>query len=74
MTYQYLSRDEKVNILEGQLRNLEYSQFSLEVNKIAEQARVAPDADKVSSINAEIAEKQNQIDAIQAELTAVEAG
>lgn len=73
MTYQYLSKDEKVNILEGQLRNLEYSQFSLEVNKIAEQARIAPDAEKVSGLTAEIAEKQTQIDAIQAELTAVEA-
>lgn len=73
MTYQYLSKDEKVNILEGQLRNLEYSQFSLEANIIVEQARVAPDADKVSSINAEIAEKQAQIDAINAELTTVKA-
>lgn len=73
MTYQYLSKDEKVNILEGQIRNLEYSQFSLEVSKIVEQAKIVPDADKLSAINAEIAEKQTQIDAINTELTTVEA-
>jgi hypothetical protein len=38
--------------------------YALEVEKIAENAKTSPDSDKISELNASIAEKQAQITAV----------
>lgn len=63
-TYAQLTDDEKAQIKIAAKRNLEYQMYALEVEIIAENARTAPDADKVSDLEDKIAEKQAQIAAI----------
>lgn len=63
-TYALLSDDEKAQIKIAAKRNLEYQMYALEVEVIAENAKATPDADRVTSLENEIAEKQAQIAAI----------
>ena len=63
-TYAQLSEDEKAQIKIAAKRNLEYQMYALEVEIIAEEAKNAPDAGKISDLEDQIAEKQAQIAAI----------
>ncbi len=63
-TYTKLTEDEKTAIQEAAARSLEYQMYALEVEKIAENAKTAPDSDNVAELNASIAEKQAQITAV----------
>lgn len=63
-TYTQLTDDEKAQIKIAAKRNLEYQMYALEVDVLVENAKVAPDADKVADLQAKIAEKQAQIAAL----------
>jgi hypothetical protein len=63
-TYTVLTNDEKAAIRQAEIRNLEYSMYSLEVQLIAENAKEEPASEAVASLTALIAEKQTQIAAL----------
>lgn len=62
--YTLLSADEKSQIEIAAKRNLEYQMYALEVEVIAENAKSAPDAARLATLAADIAEKKLQIAAI----------
>jgi hypothetical protein len=63
-TYTALTNDEKAAIAQGEVRNLEYQMYAVEVKLIAENAKSTPDANLVAELNASMAEKQSQISAV----------
>jgi hypothetical protein len=63
-TYTVLTDDEKAAITQAEIRNLEYSMYSLEVQLIAENAKAEPVAETIAMLQASIAEKQTQIAAL----------
>jgi hypothetical protein len=63
-TYTVLTDDEKAAITQAEIRNLEYSMYSLEVQLIAENAKAEPVAETIAMLQALIAEKQTQIAAL----------
>ena len=63
-TYSVLSEDEKNSIRQSAVRSLEFQMCALELDKIAENAKTAPDTDRVALLTSAIAEKQTQIAAL----------
>jgi len=63
-TYSVLSEDEKNSIRQSAVRSLEYQMYALELEKIAENAKTAPDTDRLAVLNSAIAEKETQIEAL----------
>ncbi len=64
-TYTTLTNDEKAAIAQAEVRNLEYQMYGLEVRLVAENAKSTPDAEVITLLNSLIAEKQEQIAAVQ---------
>jgi hypothetical protein len=63
-TYSVLSEDEKNSIRQSAVRSLEFQMYALELDKIAENAKTAPDTDRLAVLTSAIAEKQTQIAAL----------
>jgi hypothetical protein len=63
-TYSVLSEDEKNSIRQSAVRSLEFQMYALELDKIAENAKTAPDTDRLSVLDSAIAEKEAQIEAL----------
>jgi hypothetical protein len=63
-TYSVLSEDEKNSIRQSAVRSLEFQMYALELDKVAENAKAAPDTDRVALLTSAIAEKQTQIAAL----------
>ena len=63
-TYSVLSEDEKNSIRQSAVRSLEFQMYALELDKIAENAKTAPDTDRLALLNSAIAEKEAQIEAL----------
>jgi len=63
-TYSVLSEDEKNSIRQSAVRSLEFQMYALELEKIAENAKTAPDTDRLAVLNSAIAEKETQIAAL----------
>jgi hypothetical protein len=63
-TYSVLSEDEKNSIRQSAVRSLEFQMYALELDKIAENAKTAPDTDRLAVLNSAIAEKEAQIEAL----------
>ena len=63
-TYTVLTDDEKAAITQAEIRNLEYAMYALEVQLIAENAKLEPVAETVTLLTSAIAEKQTQIAAL----------
>ena len=70
MTIQ-LTKEEKTQIIISHVRNLTFSKYNLEIDIIQENAKSEPYAGTISSINAQMAELDDQIAALNAELTIV---
>jgi hypothetical protein len=66
MTYEYLTDDEKAAVKQAAIRSLEYQMYSLEVDKLAENAKTSPNAEMIAALTASISEKQSQISAVKA--------
>ncbi len=62
-----LSNEEKLTIVNSKLKNLNYNKFSLDVDKISENAKSSPDADNISRLNLLITETDRQIAALTTE-------
>lgn len=60
-TYTLLSDDEKAQVKIAAKRSLEYQMYTLEVEILVENAKENPDADRVSDLQSQITEKENQI-------------
>ena len=66
-----LTKSDKLQIIESIVRSLEYKKYSLEIDVIVENAKSALDQDTIGVINTSIAEIEDQIAALNSELTAV---
>ena len=63
-----LSNEEKTGIINQHLKNLQYSKFNVELAIIEENAKATPDADTLASVNAQLADIESRIEALEAEL------
>lgn len=68
-----LTKEEKAQIISSHIKNLNYTKYNLEIDIMQENAKSTPSAGAISSFNAQIDEVDDQISALQAELTAVNA-
>jgi hypothetical protein len=68
-----LSKNDKVQIIESRSRGLDYKKFGLEMDLLVENAKSAPDAEAVSTIETAITEVSNQLSVLNAELAVVNA-
>lgn len=64
--YTILTNDEKAAIADSAVRSLEFQMYALELDLVAENAKAAPDADRVALLTSSISEKQSQIAAVKA--------
>lgn len=72
MTIQ-LTKEEKAQIIISHVRNLTFSKYNLEIDIIQENAKSSPYAGTITSITQQINEIDDQISALNAELTIVNA-
>jgi hypothetical protein len=63
-----LTNEEKATIVTSKLKNLEYSKFSTEIDKVSENAKSSPDAESIARYNVLLSENATQISALTAEL------
>ncbi len=68
-----LTKEEKAQIISSHIKNLNYTKYNLEMDILQENAKVTPSAGSLSNFNSQIDEVEGQIEALQAELTAVNA-
>lgn len=66
-----LTKEEKAQIINSHIRNLERSRYSLEIDIIQENARQSPSAETINLINAQKDEVSGQITALTSELAEV---
>jgi hypothetical protein len=59
--YDELNDNEKNQIKINAKRNIEYAMYTLEIDILLEKAKSNPDLEKISIMENEIAEKENQI-------------
>lgn len=64
-----LTNEEKSGIVSQHIKNVEYSLYNLNLSLIEENAVSSPDADKISSLNDQIADLNAQKTALQSELS-----
>jgi hypothetical protein len=62
-----LSNEEKLTIVNSKLKNLNYNKFSLEIDKVSENAKASPDSNTISRLNLLISEADRQIVALTTE-------
>jgi hypothetical protein len=68
-----LTKEEKAQIISSHIKSLSYTKYNLEIDIIQENARVTPSASALNNFNSQIDEAENQIAALQTELSAVNA-
>jgi len=66
-----LLKDEKIQIINSHNRNLYFSRYNLEIDKLQENAKNSPVAEVITKLNEQISEIDAQIDALNAELVIV---
>jgi hypothetical protein len=68
-----LTKEDKLQLIDSRKKNLEYRKYSLELDLIVENAKTSSDAAAVEVIEDSIAEVDNQVSALNAELVTVNA-
>lgn len=68
-----LKKEEKAQIISSHIKNLNYTKYNLEVDLLKENAKDNPSENALDNFNAQMDEVDNQIAALQTELTAVNA-
>jgi hypothetical protein len=63
-----LSNEEKAAIVNQHLKNLHYNKFNIEMSVVEENAKSNPDENTVESLNAQLADFDSRIEALDAEL------
>ena len=71
MTYQ-LTNEEKINVVNQHLKNLEFSIFNLSLSIIEEEAAINPNSENISSLNAQVTDISAKKTALLAELEELE--
>jgi hypothetical protein len=66
-----LTKEEKAQIINSHIRNLEHSRYSLEIDIIQENAKQIPSTETINLINAQKDEVSDQITALTSELSEV---
>lgn len=72
MTYE-LTNQEKIDILNQHLKNLEYSAFNLSLSVLEEEAAATPNAANIASLNSQISEVNAKKTVLLAELSELQA-
>ena len=68
-----LTKEEKAQIISSHIKNLNYTKYNLEIDILQENAKDSPSASALSNFNEQSDEADNQIAALQTQLTAVNA-
>jgi hypothetical protein len=68
-----LTKEEKSQIISSHIKNLNYTKYNLEIDIVQENARATPSASALTNFNTQIDEVDDQIAALQTQLTAVNA-
>ena len=68
-----LTKEEKAQIISSHIKNLNYTKYNLEIDILQENAKASPSASALSNFNEQSDEADNQIAALQTQLTAVNA-
>jgi ubiquinone biosynthesis protein UbiJ len=68
-----LTKEEKAQIISSHIKSLSYTKYNLEIDIIQENARVSPSASALTNFNTQIDEVDDQIAALETQLTAVNA-
>jgi hypothetical protein len=68
-----LSKEERTQIVNSHKKNLAMNKYNLELSVLTENAKVTPDADTLSSLNAQTAVIDNQIAVLDEELASISA-
>jgi hypothetical protein len=63
-----LSNEEKTAIINQHLKNLHYNKFNIEISIVEESSRATPETENISSLNAQVADFDSRITALEAEL------
>jgi hypothetical protein len=63
-----LSNEEKTGIINQHLKNLHYSKFNLELSVVEENAKTAPEAVTLTSLNTQLVDIDSRITALETEL------
>ena len=65
-TYEYLTQDDKNNIIVNHIRNLEYAMFNNEISLFAAQNVETPNAETIANLTQENADNASKITALKA--------
>ena len=68
-----LTKEEKAQVILSHKKSLTYGRYNMEIDLIQENAKANPDADVIALTTSRMADVDDQIDALDAELTAVNA-
>jgi len=68
-----LTREERISVLTGHEKNLNFNAYNLSVSIIEENAKTVPDTSSLTRINVQISDVNRQLAAVAAELVIVEA-
>lgn len=68
-----LSKEDKLQIINSHVRNLEYRKYGLELDLMQENAKATPSSESISTIQSSMNEIDDQLDALDTELASVNA-
>lgn len=68
-----LNKQEKAQIISSHIKSLSYTRYNLEVDILQENAKTSPSAGAIANFNTQVDEVDNQIAALEIQLTAVNA-
>lgn len=68
-----LKKEEKAQIISSHIKNLNYQKYNLEIDLLQENAKTSPSQSALENFNTQISEVENQIEALETELVAVNA-
>ena len=68
-----LTKEEKAQIISSHIKSLNYTKYNLEIDIVQENARAIPSESALTNFNTQIDEVDDQIAALQTQLTAVNA-
>jgi len=68
-----ISIDEKINIVESHIKNVEYNQYNNQLGILEEKAKASPSQANLSSLSANAADYVNQLASLNAELVTLQA-
>jgi hypothetical protein len=63
-----LTNEEKTTIINQHIKNLEYSKFNAQISIVEENAKFEPEAEVLTSLNAQLTDYTSRITALTAEL------